>query len=347
MAETYYYAYIGTNSVRGSRGIYCLKINAETLRTEITDTCDFYNAGGIDLSRDEKALYAACEGMTFHGYADGGIARFTVGDGCLAETGWALGKGQRTCCVSVSPDDKTAAAASFMNGMLTLYRVSSDGKMTLLHEIPTPKVEHMPEALHCVKIIGNHEAAVISITEDAVILYDLESGSRTGFFGFEKDEHPRYLECREDIIYAMLQEPGYIYVLKNKPDEKGILPMLQKVSVLPADFEGRCETTTLRITPDGRVLIAASRGNNSLSVFAVQADGTLKLKRVFPLHSVKPRDFNISRDGKLAVVACQQSDEVYVYRINAEKYMIEPENYEKIDIPSPAAVMVGNVTEGA
>ena len=145
----------------------------------------------------------------------------------------------------------------------------------------------------------------------------------------------------------MLQEPGYIYVLKNKPDEKGILPMLQKVSVLPADFEGRCETTTLRITPDGRVLIAASRGNNSLSVFAVQADGTLKLKRVFPLHGVKPRDFNISRDGKLAVVACQQSDEVYVYRINAEKYMIEPENYEKIDIPSPAAVMVGNVTEGA
>lgn len=347
MAEKYYYAYIGTNSVRGSRGIYCLKVNAETLGLEITDTCDFYNAGGLALSRDERALYAACEGMTFHGYADGGIAGFAVGDGSVAETGWALGKGQRTCCVSVSPDGTAAAAASFMNGMLTLYHVDGDGKLTLTHEIPTPKADHMPEALHCVKLINDQEAAVISITENGVVLYDIGSGKRTGFFGFEKDEHPRYLESREGMIYAMLQEPGFIYVLKNEPDENGLLPMLQKISVLPADFVGRCETTTLRLTPDGRILIAASRGNNSLSVFAVQRDGTLKPTGVFPLHGVKPRDFNISGDGRLAVVACQQSDEVYVYRINAEKFMLEPEGYEKIHIPSPAAVMVGNVMEGA
>lgn len=341
MSKAFYYAYIGTNSVRGSKGIYCLKIYSDTLQPEIVSTYDLYNSGGLDLNSDETVLLAACEGMTFHGLADGGVTRLGLDGDTMNEVSWAPGYGQRTCCVSISCDSRNAAACSFMNGNLAIYSFRPDGTFYLEHNIPTPKAANMPDALHCVKILDQSTVAVISITECAVILYSMETGKRMGIFRFAENEHPRYIEAYGDTIYALMQEPGYIYVLGKQADETGKLPMLQKISILPSDFAGRCETTTLRIAPGGDLLIAASRGNNSLSVFRVNVDGQLSLKSVLRLKGIKPRDFNISRDGQIAVVACQQSDEVYVYRIDHESYALVDTAPGRVEIPSPAAVMVG------
>lgn len=76
MGRESYYAFIGTNSVRGSRGIYTLRIDAETGIAKIMSTAPAYNTGCLALSQDGGNLYAAAEGMTFDGYADGGVMAF-------------------------------------------------------------------------------------------------------------------------------------------------------------------------------------------------------------------------------------------------------------------------------
>ena len=65
MGRESYYAFIGTNSVRGSRGIYTLRIDAETGIAKIMSTAPAYNTGCLALSQDGGILYAAAEGMTF------------------------------------------------------------------------------------------------------------------------------------------------------------------------------------------------------------------------------------------------------------------------------------------
>ena len=64
-----YLIYVGTNSVRGSRGIYTVAADPRDWSMKILSAAPAYNSGGICLSPDKKNLYAAAEGMTFDGYA--------------------------------------------------------------------------------------------------------------------------------------------------------------------------------------------------------------------------------------------------------------------------------------
>ena len=108
MGRESYYAFIGTNSVRGSRGIYTLRIDAETGIAMIMSTAPAYNTGCLALSQDGGNLYAAAEGMTFDGYADGGVMAFRVNqDGSLHRLNGQRSYGQRTCCVAVDREKKT------------------------------------------------------------------------------------------------------------------------------------------------------------------------------------------------------------------------------------------------
>lgn len=122
MGRESYYAFIGTNSVRGSRGIYTLRIDAETGIAKIMSTAPAYNTGCLALSQDGGNLYAAAEGMTFDGYADGGVMAFRVNqDGSLHRLNGQRSYGQRTCCVAVDREKKNVYACNFYKGTWSAY----------------------------------------------------------------------------------------------------------------------------------------------------------------------------------------------------------------------------------
>ena len=62
------------------------------------------------------------------------------------------------------------------------------------------------------------------------------------------------------------------------------------------------------VTPDDRHVIAANRGHNSLAVFDRSKDGKLKLNSHYLTGGSHPRNFDISKDGKVVIVANQDSD---------------------------------------
>ena len=80
MHKNGYTALIGTNTMRDSLGIYTVFIDGDTLQGEIKYTERAYNTGALALSSDGKSLYAASEGMSFMGYASGGVMAYTVED---------------------------------------------------------------------------------------------------------------------------------------------------------------------------------------------------------------------------------------------------------------------------
>ena len=90
MNKPHYIAFVGTNSVRGSKGIYSVAIDGETFEPVIAATHQVYNTGTLAISKKANRLYAGSEGMTFKGVADGGVYGYAYDEnGTLTELGAA------------------------------------------------------------------------------------------------------------------------------------------------------------------------------------------------------------------------------------------------------------------
>lgn len=340
-----YYAFIGTNSVRDSRGIYTLRIDAATGATEVVSTAWAYNAGGLALSRDGKHLYAASEGMTFEGWADGGVSAYQVGPGGrLTRLNGQRSHGQRTCCVAVDGDGKNAYACNFYEGTWSAFPLTEQGALEPARLTVAPPEDSGWKALHCVGCVGEDYVGVISLAECAFVLCRADSGARVAGYTFPGQPFPRYFVTAGEYIYAMMQSPDEIYVLRGRPDQHGELALLQRVRLLDEAHPAMAATSTLRVTPDGRLLLAANRPSNTITVFSRQSDGTLVRERVVDIPGDGPRDFHISGDGALAVTAMQHSDQVYVLRIDYENKTLSPLG-GPVSVPSPAAVAVSGRCE--
>lgn len=341
-----YFAYIGTNSVRGSRGVYTLRIDAETLDGRVISAAPAYNAGGIAMAPDGCTVYTSVEGMTFNGLPSGGVHAYRVMEnGVLQPIGGQRTYGQRTCCVAVDAAGKWVYACDFYDGDWCGYPVREDGTLGEAEKVIFPPEQFDNRRLHCIMGVGTDHVGVISLAEGALIIYDAKTCSRVAYFAFPERTFPRYLAENGKYIYALMQMPDDIYVLENRLESGEGLVELQKISVMPEGTKAMPSTSTIRVTPDGQMVLAANRDSNSISVYSVQTDGTLQQESFVHLPGNGPRDFNISRDGEIVVAALQHSDEVAVLKIDRENKTLHSTG-KTIYVPSPAAVTVTGRIEG-
>lgn len=345
MKKEFYNFYIGTNSVRGSLGIYSVSIDCETSFPKIISTSPIYNSGSLALSPDGKNLYSAVEGMTFQGMADGGVVAYNVEPGGkLIAVGGQPSCGQRTCCVAVDPEGKQVYAANFYQGTLTFFERNRDGTINPAMRVIRPEEKAPLKALHCVAPVEKDFVGVISLTECALIIYRKDTGERVTAWNFEGHPFPRYFETVGKYIYAMMQMPDDIYVFESHLSENGSLKLIQKTSLLPQTCREMRAASTIRATPDGKLVLAANRPTNSITVFKRLRDGRLDRRSVCVLPGEVPRDFNISQDGQIVVTALQKSDQICVHRIDYENMRLGPME-GMVSIPSPAAVSPGRRME--
>lgn len=342
MDHSYYYAYIGTNSVRGSKGIYTLRIPAESGIPEVVHTMQEYNTGSVDLSKDQRHLYIASEGMTFRGKAESGVVGYAIGtDGALTELGTEWSYGQRACCVGVDEALKMVYACNFYKGTFAAIPLDAKGApQPAKWVIDAPDIPNARKALHCVQPIGSEHVGVISLTEKALVVYESQTGRRVTAYQFPQKYFCRYFVTHGDYIYALMQQPGDVFVFRNNLKDQGTLEFLQKISTQPPEYEGAFGCSTIRVTPNGQLLIVAARRSNAFTIYRILEDGTLELSDILEPPGSWPRDFHISRDGKFMVAAMQKSDEVHVHRVDYERGTLLFTEGCHVSVPSPAAVAV-------
>ena len=56
MEQNRYHAYLGTNSMRGSQGIYHISMDKETLDLRVEDSCPAKNGDYLWISPDRRTL---------------------------------------------------------------------------------------------------------------------------------------------------------------------------------------------------------------------------------------------------------------------------------------------------
>ena len=100
-----------------------------------------------------------------------------------------------------------------------------------------------------------------------------------------------------------------------------------KWSMLPegcALKETETKAAAIKLTADGKILMASNRGHDSIAFYDVGPLGKLKLRNVAKLTGRFPRDFELMPGEKFMVVGHKMSNEIQVYAFDRATCALTP-----------------------
>jgi len=335
-----YIAYLGTDSVRGSRGIYTMALDPETgTMTELAAT-PALNAGYLTMHPNGKNLYAAIESMFLEGRASGGVAAYQIGaDGVPVFLNRQYAEGQLICHVSC--DEHYLYASSYLNGTVSVYPLEADGSVGAIKTVIShqEKDGYSPH-IHCSRPTADGKyLCVVEVGYHALCLYDLATFEKV-FEIRTKPVRPRQVVCTAQNIYLLTEGGMTLDVYEYAPNAMEKLRLEQSISCNPEGFRGMGGAGGVRLSPDGKTLFTTIRGVDVLTAFAVNPDGTVEKKSVTKVCGSTPRDFNVAPDGRHLIVGLQKDDKAAVYRFDPETYTVEL-TQDHVPIPSVSGVEFG------
>jgi 6-phosphogluconolactonase len=184
---------------------------------------------------------------------------------------------------------------------------------------------------------GNY-AALCDLGLDKVFLYPYSAG--TGLLASAKitscppGSGPRHLvfSANGKYMYVLTEMASTVLVYSyNGGDTK----LMQEISCL-ASRDIQSTAAAIHISPDGKLLAASNRGEDSIAFFDIQKDGTLALSGYIE-NQKEPRDFNFSPEGKWLLSAHQNGDKIEIFKIENGGF----EKTGEVYAPSPVCVLFG------
>lgn len=311
-----YTAYIGTNSIRDSLGIYTLSISDDGT-CEILGTTPAYNSGYLALGHGGTRLYAVSEGMSFMGRASGGVLSYDITHTLPREINRRLSGGQRPCCICLSEDEKTLFAANFFGGSISAFPIEDGGSIgpckKLIKEQPLPG---RLDGMHCVEELPGGDIGAVYLGTGSVIIYDGQSFQEKQRFSLSGGAFPRHFTVSPDgnTLYLLLQTPSEVHVARRGRD--GVFSVEQVLPAVPGDYTGHAEAAAVRLSPNGRLLFASTRVADTIAVFRVKEDGLLEPAGIVDLPVRTPRDVAVTPDGRFLLTTGQATDNICIHEID-------------------------------
>jgi 6-phosphogluconolactonase len=326
--------YVGTSSAPGKQtGILRCTLDVETgkLSGPVT-AADVNSPSFLAVSPDGRFLYAAIE------QEGGEVAAFRIlPDNSLVPLNHQLSGGKGTCHVWA---DKTHVFASnYTGGNVSCFPVLPDGSLgeatanrVFSGSGPNPVRQQKPYAHGAVLTPDGKFVYVCDLGTDQVwsfqfdqatgrmVATDPPSGKVPPGGG------PRHLVLSHqgDFLYVN-NELGMSVSVFERDRDTGSLRLVQTLATLPDGGTPEGSTTSgLVIHPAGRWLYVSNRGHNSLSVFEIQADGTLRLVQNTSSTVDMPREFSIDPSGAWLVVGGQKDGAIASMKINTADGTLSP-----------------------
>jgi len=314
--------FIGTYTEKTkSEGIYIYAFDQQAGKAYMTETIKTSNPSFLTRV-DENNLFVVNE----LGAGKGNVSVFRRTDGQEHKlTGSISSHGDASCHITIDKKGKYLLVSNYSGGSLSVFRTKNNSTLEGLvqhiqfHGSGHDSIRQRTPHIH---------SAAFSPDEEYVLVQDLGTDN-IHVFSFERNREeplkllhsvkttpgagPRHLEFSIDGKFAYLVEEMGSRVSAYSFAE-GNLSLIQQKTLLPAGFQGETGAADIHLSPDGRFLYASNRGDaNDISIFKVQANGTLKFSGRKYVGGKGPRSFVISPNGKFLLVANQYSDMVKVF----------------------------------
>lgn len=308
-------------------------------------------AGASDMVRPESPSYLAWHPDGRHLYAAGEesdgqvwVLRLAAGGRALGVLGSVTTGGAHPCHLAVDPAGTVLLTANYTSGSVAVHRLRPDGRIGELshlvqHEGSGPHTDRQagPHA-HMVHFADASLVLVVDLGADLIAAYRLDPAAGTltplvesalpAGFG------PRHLVALPGDRVAVAGELTGEIALLRLDRATGALTVLD-VRPGSADAGPPAAPSGIGRTTDGRFVVMANRGPDTVASFAVRGD-RLQWVDEIPCGGEHPRDLTVL-DGWL-YVANQESDSIAALRVDPQTgALTDPAS--RLGTPTPTQVL--------
>ncbi|MER7739235.1 lactonase family protein [Streptomyces sp. NPDC096538] len=292
-------------------------------------------AGAIGDVADPSYLAVHPDGRTLYAVnerEDGTVTAVRLSDRKVL--GSAATGGSSPCHLSVHPGGRYLLSADYGSGTVAVHRIEESGAVgerTALVEHSEPAPGPGQQGPHAHQFVtapdGGHVLAV-DLGTDTVYTYRLDERAGTltevARASTRPGAGPRHLTFHPGGRYAYLANE-----LDNTVAVCAYEPGSGRLRIGEAQPTGTGSGTSYPaqfvVTGDGRYAYLANRGHDSLTRYAVEADGArLRLLDTVPVGGDFPRHVALSPGGGLLFAANQRSGDVTVFHVDADSGELRP-----------------------
>lgn len=351
-----YLVYVGTYTQKKSKGIYALRMDAETGKlTPVGLVAETENPSYLAIHPNGKYLYATNEIGNYQGTKSGAISAFAIdaASGKLTFLNQESSKGDAPCDICLDPAGKLVMAANYNGGSVVVLPVQPDGKLGAASGF----MQHKGSSVNKQRQEGPHAHSVgmdpsgkfLYVSDlglDKVFIYRVQPGSGALTLNDHPSGHtapgagPRHFKLHPNgnFGYVIDELDSTITAFRHDP-ETGALENLQVVSTLPADAKAENNPAELVIHPSGKFLYGSNRGHDSLVICSINPEtGKLKVVGYQSTLGKNPRNFAIDPSGKFLLAANQDTDNIVVFKIDQETGMLTKVG-DQVEISMPVCML--------
>jgi len=311
----------------------------------------------FQISKDGKTLYSAI-GEKVENKSRGTIVKFDLEDHRIGKmTRLAELPCETPCHVALSPDESVMSVAVYWSGVYGFAEFKVESEKFKVEETSTTL--HFPLCTLNSSVLPDDAvgprkdrqqkafAHQTFYTPDGKLMGVCDLGcDRVNFYDYKKEggldkpvitlkadpgDGPRHALFSNDGKFLFVVNELSSTVTSYKVEisrvehvehADNVFKRIGKWSMLPEGCtlkETETKAAAIKLTADGKILMASNRGHDSIAFYAVNEDGTLTMKNVAKLTGKFPRDFELMPGEKFMVVGHKMSNEIQVYAFDREK----------------------------
>lgn len=346
------YVFVGSYSLDNTQeGIYVYQLTPKGALKKITSV-KVHNASYLNLSPDGKYLYACTDTKTPNAGSISSYA-FDTQQKTLTFINSQRSGGENPVYLSVHQSGKWLVNANYTEGSASVYSLEN-GKIspfvqnfqyTTEHSIDPKRQErsHVHSAVFSPK---NDYVFLPDLGADKIRCYQFDSSQKQPlqetpypFTQTVAGSGPRHFTFHPNgkIAYCIEELSGTVSVYAY---ENGKLTSIQRIEAHTSQYTDGFGSADIHLSPDSKFLYASNRGKeNTIAIFSIEKDGTLKTVGYQSTLGEHPRMFGIDPTGKFVIVANQVSGDVVVFKRNAKTGLLKKVG-NSIKIHEPSCVQI-------
>ncbi len=327
------------------RGIHCLKIDRATGATTPANIFELGTSPScLAINSAGTHLYSTNETDSLGKSKEGSVSAFAINrtDGTLKLLNTVRSGGAGPTYASIHPNGRYLFIANYFGGSVAVLPILENGQLGEPTDVkidegkigPT-KATHAPKGSFAISGHDRTHAHMIQADPTGKFVLHVDLGLDKIYI-WKFDEKKGTLTANNPASVALppgdgprhfffhpngkwlfsVQEEGSTIVRFDYDSAKGTLTAKQTISTLPAGYEGSNFCSEILVSTDGKFLYVGNRLHDSIGIFSIAADGTLKWIADEWTRGNYPRSFTFDPTGEFLYCCNQRADHVTVFRVD-------------------------------
>jgi 6-phosphogluconolactonase len=347
--------YVGTYSVRGSKGIYVYqfdrakgKLNPiQMVETPASPTFLAIHPSG-------RFLYSVNRGSVDEMKNSGSVSAFSIdpGTGKLTLLNQRPSYGADPCHISIDNAGKWAFVSNYTEGNFIVLPIFDDGLLgsssdSRKHIGSSVNPDRQTKAfVHSATVAADNRFVLVAdLGTDKVFSYKLDASNgriedaQHPFVAVKPGSGPRHMAFhpKGNLVYVAEELTSTVGILSYDKSSGELRVITDNIASLPADFKGKNTAADIHVHPNGKYLYISNRGHNSIAIYAIENTGMIKLIGQQETKGKTPRNFMIDLKGEYILAANQDTDNIVIFKLDVKTGKLR-DTGNRVSVPSPACL---------